>query len=88
MQPSPTSCHFSPNILLSILSLCSSLNVTDQVMVLHILISMFLESRRDMRITVIYHIVLCACEVQSATLTDKHRLMVLGNRMLREVFGL
>jgi phosphate starvation-inducible membrane PsiE len=62
MQFSPTSCHFGPNILLSILfsntlNLCSSLNVRDKVshpyrttgkiIVFYIVIITILDSREE-----------------------------------------
>jgi hypothetical protein len=57
LQPPVTSSFFGPNILLNTLSLCSFLNVRDEVshplrntgkiMVLYILTFMFLDSRRE-----------------------------------------
>jgi hypothetical protein len=32
-------------------------------------------------------VVLCGCEILSLTLREEHRLRVLGNRLLRKIFG-
>jgi hypothetical protein len=37
--------------------------------------------------TVILPVVLCGCETWSLTLGEEHRLTVLGNRVLRRIFG-
>jgi hypothetical protein len=38
--------------------------------------------------TIILPVVLYVCEIYSATLMEEHRLRVMGNRVLRRMFGL
>jgi len=37
--------------------------------------------------TTVSHVVLCECETWSLTLREERRLKVLGNRVLRRIFG-